>query len=127
MRMTTAHRTVVCPLDELHDPDSRGVTLCVDERLHDVFIVRNGQQVFAYLNSCPHTGGPLDWVPDQFLSLDRKYIQCATHDALFRFNDGCCVAGPCTGDRLKSVPVAIDAGEIVIEHGNFPVDRCRGK
>jgi len=120
--MTVPGRTVVCHLDELNDPDSRGLMLRVNERLHDVVIVRQGRQVFAYLNNCPHTGGPLDWVQDQFLSLDKDYIQCATHAALFRLNDGYCVAGPCAGDRLTTIPVIVDAGEVVVLHGDFPVD-----
>ena len=120
--MTTGGRTFVCHLDELDDPDSRGLTLSVNERLFDVFIVRQGSQVFAYRNSCPHTGGPLDWLPNQFLSLDRDYIQCATHAALFRLDDGRCVSGPCAGDRLTSVDVIVEAGEIVVLHNNFPAD-----
>jgi len=120
--MTTGGRTVVCHLDELDDPDSRGLTLSVNGRLFDVFIVRQGSQVFAYRNSCPHTGGPLDWLPNQFLSLDRDYIQCATHAALFRFDDGHCVSGPCAGDRLTSVDVIVEAGKIVVLHNNFPVN-----
>jgi len=120
--MTTPGCTVVCLLDELNDPDSRGFALRVNERLHDVFIVRLGRQVFGYLNSCPHTGGPLDWVPDQFLSLDKDYIQCATHAALFRLYDGHCVAGPCAGERLTPVPVMVEAGEIVVLHSEFPAD-----
>ena len=123
MPETIARQTRVCRLDELNDPDSRGLTLCIDGQFYDIFIVCQGQQVFAYLNSCPHTGGPLDWVPDQFLSLDRDYIQCATHYALFRFNDGHCVAGPCDGERLTPVPLVITAGEIVIMHGSFPTGR----
>ena len=121
--MNTPGRTVVCQLDELNDPDSRGMLLRVDEQLHDIFIVRLGQQVFAYLNSCPHTGGPLDWMPDQFLNLDKDYIQCATHAALFRIIDGYCVAGPCAGERLSPIPVTIDAGEVVVLHSDFPVNR----
>jgi len=80
----------------------------------DVFVVRRGERVFGYLNSCPHTGGPLDWVPGQFLNLDKDYIQCATHDALFQLHDGVCVAGPCKGDCLAAVPVSIDAGVVVM-------------
>jgi nitrite reductase/ring-hydroxylating ferredoxin subunit len=120
MSMITASHTVVCHLDELHDPGSRGLTLSLNKQMLDVFIVRRGMQVFAYLNNCPHTGGPLDWVPDRFLSLDKNNIQCATHDALFRLDDGYCVAGPCVGDRLKAIPVVIDAGKIIIVHGYMP-------
>jgi nitrite reductase/ring-hydroxylating ferredoxin subunit len=110
----THSRTVVCRLDELDDPDSRGMTVTQGGQLHDVFVVRQGGQVFGYRNSCPHTGGPLDWVPDRFLNLDRDYIQCATHDALFRLHDGACVAGPCKGDSLAAVSVIIEAGEVIM-------------
>ena len=110
-------RTVICRLDELKDPGSRGMAVMLDGRLQDIFVVRQGDQVFGYLNSCPHTGGPLDWVPDQFLDLEEKYIQCATHDARFRMHDGECVAGPCKGDSLAGVPVVIDAGDVVILAG----------
>jgi nitrite reductase/ring-hydroxylating ferredoxin subunit len=122
--MNMPGRTVVCQLDALNDPDSRGLVMDMNGQLRDVFIVRLGQQVFAYLNSCPHTGAPLDWMPDQFLSLDKDYIQCATHAALFRITDGYCVAGPCAGDRLTSVPVAVDAGEVVVLPRDFPKHSC---
>jgi len=121
MPQATTRRTVICHLDDLNDPDSRGLTLCLDERLYDIFIVRQGQLVFGYLNSCPHTGAPLDWMPDQFLNLGKNYIQCAMHDALFRISDGHCIAGPCAGEGLTAVPVLIDAGEVVVVHGDFPV------
>lgn len=115
-------RTVICRLDELDDPDSRGMTVTYGGEAHDVFVVRQGAQVFGFRNSCPHTGGPLDWVPDRFLSLDKDYIQCATHDALFQLHDGKCVAGPCKGDSLAAVPVIIEAGEVImltdtLDHG----------
>jgi nitrite reductase/ring-hydroxylating ferredoxin subunit len=107
-------RTVICRLDELADLDSRGIAVMLEGRLQNIFVVRQGNQVFGYLNRCPHTGGPLDWVPDQFLDLEKKYIQCATHAARFRMHDGECVAGPCKGDSLAGVPVVIDAGDVVI-------------
>ena len=110
----THSRTVICRLDELGDPDSRGMTVTHGGQLHDVFVVRQGERVFGYRNICPHTGGPLDWVPDRFLNLDKDYIQCATHDALFRLHDGACVAGPCKGDSLAAVPVIIEAGEVIM-------------
>jgi nitrite reductase/ring-hydroxylating ferredoxin subunit len=71
-------------------------------------------RVVAYRNSCPHTGGPLDWVPDQFLNLDGDLIQCATHDALFRIEDGVCVKGPCVGRSLTAVPVVIEAQQVSV-------------
>jgi nitrite reductase/ring-hydroxylating ferredoxin subunit len=43
---------------------------------------------------------------------------------LFRITDGYCVAGPCAGDRLTSVPVTVDAGEVVVLPRDFPKDSC---
>jgi nitrite reductase/ring-hydroxylating ferredoxin subunit len=80
----------------------------------DILVVRRGEHVYGYLNTCPHAGGPLDWVPDRFLDLAREYIQCATHGALFRIADGVCVYGPCAGDRLTPVPTVVEAGEVVL-------------
>ena len=114
MTDTTHMRTVVCRLDELSDPDSRGATVSHGGQQYDAFVVRQGEQVFGYLNSCPHTGGALDWVPDQFLNSDKDFIQCATHDALFQLHNGECIAGPCKGDSLTAVPVIIEAGDVVM-------------
>jgi nitrite reductase/ring-hydroxylating ferredoxin subunit len=110
----TGREVTICRLEELDDPGSRGITLNQGDTAWDMFIVRQGDRVYGYLNSCPHTGAPLDWLPDRFLSTDMRHIQCATHAALFRPVDGLCVAGPCTGDRLTPVPVAVVAGEVVL-------------
>jgi nitrite reductase/ring-hydroxylating ferredoxin subunit len=55
----------------------------------------------AYKNSCPHTGAPLNWTPDQFLTTSGQYIQCSIHGAMFKTEDGECFAGPCAGQFLK--------------------------
>ena len=110
--MDRANDLLLCHLAELADPGSKGVTLEYDARTLRLIVVRQGGAVRAYLNSCPHTGGPLDWVPDQFLSADGRHIQCATHAALFRWEDGMCVAGPCAGDVLTALPVVVEAGEV---------------
>lgn len=105
--MSTDHDNLaLCGLDDIEDPGARGFAIERDGRLQDIFIVRRGEQVHGYVNKCPHTGGPLDWAPDQFIDSDQNLIQCATHDALFRIGDGFCVAGPCAGQSLT--PVAIE-------------------
>ena len=110
--MSQTHDLYLCRFTELPDPGSKGITLQGDARVLELFVVRQGEEVRAYLNSCPHTGGPLDWVPDEFLSVDGRHIQCATHDALFRWEDGVCVAGPCSGDALTLLPAIVEAGEV---------------
>ncbi len=71
----------------------------------EAFVIKKAGRYFAYINHCPHTGAPLDWVPDQYLNLDQSYIQCAMHGALFEIETGLCVYGPCVNRRLESVPL----------------------
>lgn len=105
-------RVFLCEFRELQDGTSRGFSIDTPVGPQDIFVVRRNEQLFAYRNSCPHTGGPIDWVPDQFLSLDGSMIQCATHDARFRIEDGVCVAGPCVGRRLSPVTVLLADGVV---------------
>jgi len=106
--------TVLCRIEDLHDPGSRGITVQLPDRQLDLFVVRRNGNVYAYVNRCPHTGSPLDWVPHDFLTPDGNYIQCATHAALFQVEDGLCVAGPCTGDGLVAIPVKVETGLVVM-------------
>jgi nitrite reductase/ring-hydroxylating ferredoxin subunit len=115
----TAGRILLCRLDELGLPGSRGLTVACSDRQHDIFLVRTTAGVFGYLNLCPHTGAPLDWTPDRFLSLDMSHIQCSTHAALFNVHDGLCIAGPCHGDALRPVPLVIEADVVYLQHRAF--------
>ena len=100
----------LCRLDEIADPGSRGF-----ERADgSIFIVRRGMEVSGYVNSCPHTRGPLDWIEGQFLDFDRQHIVCATHGALFRIGDGHCIAGPCAGEDLTRVDLTLREGVIYL-------------
>ncbi len=110
----TTQGFLLCELDSLSDPSSRGFSIPWQERHLDLLLVRRGHQVFAYVNSCPHTGANLDWVPDQFLAAEGKHIQCATHGALFRLQDGYCVSGPCAGQSLTPVALEILDGGVVV-------------
>ena len=96
---------VLCRSEELLDLGTRAFDITWQGEIVEMFLVRKHGQVFGYLNQCPHTGGPLDWTPNEFLDQDKRYIQCANHDALFAIEDGCCMAGPCVGDRLTPLAV----------------------
>lgn len=102
----------VCCLDELADPGSRAFTLSFDDTEIEGFMVRRGDCVTAFINSCPHTGASLNWSPHQFLDMDGEFIQCSLHGALFRPNDGLCVRGPCVGQSLESLQVSLKDGII---------------
>lgn len=82
---------------------------------HGLCVVRRGEQVYGYVNRCPHTGGPLDWQPGRFLTAEGDLIQCSTHGALFRVEDGYCVWGPCAGDALTPVRLTSRGDDIYLE------------
>lgn len=79
---------------------------------YNIMLLRHGLEVRAYVNSCPHTGAPLDFVDGKFLSPDKQHIQCTTHDALFDISSGRCLAGPCPGQKLKAVSIEVINGEL---------------
>lgn len=79
---------------------------------YNLMLLRKGLDVFCYLNSCPHTGAPLDFVDGKFLAADKQHIQCSTHDALFEIANGRCISGPCLGQSLRPVPIQVLNGEV---------------
>jgi nitrite reductase/ring-hydroxylating ferredoxin subunit len=68
----------------------------------------------VYLNTCPHLGVPLDWLPGRFLSADGSRIVCATHGAEFRIDTGQCLRGPCRGESLTLVPSTVVAETLMV-------------
>lgn len=105
----------LCNLEEIPDNDSKGFTIKYGDGNLQIFVIRRDKQLYGYINRCPHTGVYLDWTPDQFLDITGKRIQCATHGALFRIEDGLCTYGPCCGDSLTSVSVNIQMDEVFLK------------
>lgn len=105
---------ILCRLDAIADPGGKGFRLDGPSGAREIFVIRRRRQVFGYVNSCPHVGTPLDWQPDQFLSLDKDLIQCSTHGARFEIESGRCVAGPCQGARLMPVSVVVEDGAVML-------------
>jgi nitrite reductase/ring-hydroxylating ferredoxin subunit len=79
-----------------------------------LFALRQGDDIQVFINSCPHIGVALDWLPNRFLSTDGRQIVCAMHGARFRLSDGLCVEGPCLGDRLEAVMIEIKDGMLYV-------------
>lgn len=102
----------ICDLDQLTDPGSRTFSLPQDDAEVEGFVVYKDGGVSAFVNSCPHTGAPLNWCPHQFLDVEAEFIQCSLHGAIFRAEDGFCLRGPCIGESLKSLPVVLEEGVI---------------
>lgn len=99
----------LCSLETLRAYKSRGVEL---ENGSLFLVLLEDGQVRAYRNSCPHLNIELNWQPHGFLDYEQCYIQCKTHGALFRMDDGYCIVGPCSGQSL--IPVTVQrAGDWV--------------
>ena len=108
---------ILCPVESIGDPGAKGITLETPEGRRELFVVRRLGHVFAYENACPHIGTPLDFLPDRFLTADGRHLLCSTHGALFEITTGLCVHGPCRGQSLKPVPVAVRNGQVVLANG----------
>lgn len=103
--------TTLCHIDEIADPGAKGFEIGD----HNLFAVKRDGEVFVYVNSCPHIGIPLEFLPDDFLDSDQRYILCANHGALFEVEDGMCISGPCHGQALLAVPHRILGGMIEVD------------
>ena len=103
----------LCRLEDIPDGESRGFDPA-NGSFTGLFAIRRGNTVYAYVNSCPHIGVPLDWTPHRFLTRDRTKIICATHGAEFRIETGECTTGPCLGDHLEAVMIEIKDGVVLV-------------
>lgn len=112
---------ILFPLSSLRNPGCREVVVETAGDRSGFFVVRQGNQVRAYVNSCPHQRVPLNWKPDTFLTPDLDAIQCSLHRALFRIDDGYCTEGPCAGRSLTPVPVHLEDGMVVLDAPVSPV------
>jgi nitrite reductase/ring-hydroxylating ferredoxin subunit len=92
------------------DGAARNFVLQIGGGFFHGFVVRRGEQVFGYVDRCPHAGLPLAQVLDQYLTPDGSLIACAWHGALFTPETGACVGGPCAGAKLTPWPVTVQDG-----------------
>jgi len=103
----------LCQIDDIPDGGAKGFPP-PPGGFTGLMAVRKAGKIHVYVNSCPHIGTPLDWMPDQFLSRDGTKIICATHGAEFRIDGGECTLGPCRGDFLEAVKFEIKDGTIYV-------------
>lgn len=109
----SAFDIVLCHSDDIAENSSKGFE--VNGR--SLFAVKKRGSLFIYHNRCPHVGLPLNWMPDQFLDTHKELIQCTSHGALFRIDNGQCVSGPCPGQYLRAVGFLETGGTIRISSG----------
>ena len=110
--MDPSNTTKICNLGDIKDNNSIGLSTKINGALKKLIVVRSGKNTFVYLNSCPHTGAPLDLRPGQFFSHNKDNIICSTHGALFQIRTGLCIFGPCKDKYLEAIPIRIEDNEI---------------
>lgn len=110
---------VICQLDDIPSRRAKAFQLLRraedgGEKAFSIFVVRWGNQVFGYVNECPHNQVNLDWERNQFLDPSGLRLMCGKHGALFEIGTGRCVDGPCTGRGLQPVDVSVLDGEVCL-------------
>lgn len=115
MKSTPSKKTKRKPLGqvgELAPGESKKFALHSGELTFEAMLVNYEGKLFAYVNRCPHVGLSLDWVDNQFFTVDRRYLVCANHGAIFEPASGACIWGPCAGAALCRVPLDIEGQKI---------------
>ena len=105
---------VVAKVDEVAPGSVKKFWLICQQYRVDGFLINDQGNFFAYVNRCRHMTTPLDFIRDEFLSEDRRYLMCYTHGALYEPATGLCIAGPCKGESLYPLPLVVDSGEVLV-------------
>ena len=105
---------VLCRVEDLAETRAKDVALINGEERHAILVVEWKGEVRAFVNSCPHARVPLNMLSDTFFDLTGNYLLCTMHGAHFRPADGFCTRGPCRGKSLRSFPIKVEAGEVIV-------------
>ena len=107
----------LCALGDLDDPDTKSFVIPALEHARPLRIIatRLGDEVFAWVNACPHAGVPLDDEPGRLLDASGQFLVCFRHGAMFTRGSGMCLRGPCRGRRLLPISVRIEDGFVKID------------
>jgi nitrite reductase/ring-hydroxylating ferredoxin subunit len=112
--------TVVARVGELVAGETKKFILLIEKKEIECFLVNYQGRLYAYVNRCRHVPMTMDWIENQFLTEDGRYIMCATHGACYEPDTGECIFGPPCGGFLDRVLLTID-GDQVIAHA--PVEQ----
>ena len=104
----------LCAVEDIPDGNSTEFIAPFKGRDRSLIALRKGDDVYLYLNICPHIGLPLDFTPNQFLNLEKTYILCANHMAQFEIETGICISNPCPGEKLTPISFEIRNNQIYL-------------
>ena len=118
-----ARRKLIAEVGELTHGESKKFKLRRGDFDTEALVVNFQGQLFAYVNRCPHVGISLDWVDNQFFTVDHRYLMCANHGAVFEPPTGECIWGPCVGAALEKLPLEIVGNKI---YARLPEETLEG-
>jgi nitrite reductase/ring-hydroxylating ferredoxin subunit len=103
----------LCASEDLQE---RGKAITFDVLHHReparAFALRFEGQVVAYLNRCVHVPTEMDWQDGEFLDMDRQFIMCSIHGAVYEPDTGRCAGGPCGRGKLTALQVKERDGQV---------------
>ena len=108
---------LVCPRAELVQGEVRPVDLPrgSDGRPREALVLLGSDgEPLAYLHRCRLLPVPIDGGTRQYLTHDGAYLLCGTHGALYRRDDGVCIAGPCLHLALEPLPLREEQGLLYV-------------
>lgn len=112
-------RKLVARVGDLTHGQSKKFKVRRGTREFEAMLVNYEGNLYAYVNRCPHVGITLDWIDNQFFTVDSRYLMCANHGAVFEPPTGECIWGPCVGASLESLALDVEGGKVF---ACFPVD-----
>ncbi|MEQ5807822.1 Rieske 2Fe-2S domain-containing protein [Alteromonas sp. NFXS44] len=107
--------TRLCGFHDIPEGEARGFLYL--EGHPQIFVVRRENQLYGYLNQCPHNLIPMEFKKDHFLNADKSKIICFAHGAHFEIQTGYCDKGICQGDYLTAIELTIEDGQVFWRQG----------
>ena len=98
---------LICKKNELNPGIAEIRAVELEHNTLSVIVIIENDKVYAYENKCPHSWGPLDNASAEINSGCKQYIQCSSHFAQFRKDNGYCTYGPCIGHSLLKLYIHI--------------------
>jgi nitrite reductase/ring-hydroxylating ferredoxin subunit len=111
---------VICASDDIERGNARAFSLSRldvsgESRPFPVVVVRTHDNAYiGYVNACPHNGVWLNIGSGDFFTRDRAFLSCGRHGARFEIESGLCIEGPCQGESLQPVALAVIEGEVCL-------------
>jgi len=114
------HPQPILRVGELRPGQTKKFLLTWNGREEEAFVVNYDGTLYAYVNRCLHVPMTMDWIDNQFLTEDGRFILCATHGACYLPDTGECVTGPPCGKFLIRVPLSVHGDEVFAGRPDAP-------